>query len=76
MDRFLITKIAIVLTGGVLMFGIATAEELKVGDVAPDFSLQGSDGKTYKLSDYHGKQAVVLAWFPGRSRPAAPGSAK
>src|SRR5699024_11084316 len=33
-------------------------------DMAPDFSLPGSDGKTYQLSDYRGKQAVVLAWFP------------
>ena len=38
--------------------------ELKVGDQAPDFSLQASDGKTYKLSDFKGKKAVVLAWFP------------
>ena len=38
--------------------------ELKVGDMAPDFSLQASDGKTYKLSDYKGKKAVVVAWFP------------
>ncbi len=51
------------------MFGVATAEELKVGDVAPDFSLPGSDGKTYKLSDYRGKQAVVLAWFPKAFTP-------
>jgi len=36
---------------------------LNVGDVAPAFSLAGSDGKTHKLSDYKGK-AVVLAWFP------------
>jgi len=40
------------------------APELKVGDQAPDFSLQGSDGKTYKLSDFKGKKAVVIAWFP------------
>src|SRR3954451_16770546 len=40
------------------------AAELKVGDQAPDFSLQGTDGKTHKLSDYRGKQAVVIAWFP------------
>ena len=40
------------------------ASELKVGDPAPDFSLQASDGNTYKLSDFKGKQAVVLAWFP------------
>lgn len=37
--------------------------DLKVGDVAPDFALQGSDGKVHKLSDYRGK-TVVLAWFP------------
>jgi AhpC/TSA family protein len=37
--------------------------DLKVGDMAPDFSLAGSDGKTHKLSDYRGK-TVVLAWFP------------
>jgi peroxiredoxin Q/BCP len=42
----------------------SAAPELKVGDPAPDFSLQGTDGKTHKLSDYKGKEAVVLAWFP------------
>ena len=36
----------------------------KVGEMAPDFSLQGTDGKTYQLSDFRGKEAVVLAWFP------------
>jgi peroxiredoxin Q/BCP len=38
--------------------------ELKVGDPAPDFTLQASDGKTYKLADFKGKQSVVVAWFP------------
>ena len=42
----------------------ARAAELKAGDPAPAFSLVGSDGTTHKLSDYRGKQAVVLAWFP------------
>jgi peroxiredoxin Q/BCP len=37
--------------------------ELKAGDPAPPFSLPGSDGRTYQLSDYRGKQVVVLAWF-------------
>jgi peroxiredoxin len=36
---------------------------LKVGDKAPEFALQGSDGKVHRLSDYKGK-TVVLAWFP------------
>ncbi len=37
---------------------------VKVGDMAPDFTLQGTDGKTHKLSEYRGKTAVVVAWFP------------
>ena len=37
---------------------------LKAGDQAPDFSLPGSDGSTYRLGDFRGRQAVVLAWFP------------
>jgi len=44
-------------------FGVSAAPELKVGDPAPLFSLRGSDGKTYSLADYKGKQTVVLAWF-------------
>jgi len=40
-----------------------SAAELKVGDMAPGFSLVGSDGKEYRLADYKGKQVVVLAWF-------------
>jgi peroxiredoxin Q/BCP len=38
--------------------------ELNVGDAAPDFTLQASDGKTYTLSDFRGRSAVVVAWFP------------
>jgi cytochrome oxidase Cu insertion factor (SCO1/SenC/PrrC family) len=51
-----------------LVAGPAAAQsptpELKVGDQAPDFTLQATDGKTYTLSkDLKGKW-VVLAWFP------------
>ena len=53
---------------GLAVLGFAAASsargELKVGDPAPDFTLQASDGKTYTLADFKGKQAVVLAWFP------------
>jgi peroxiredoxin Q/BCP len=38
--------------------------QLKLGEAAPDFSLPASTGKTVKLSDYLGKQTVVLAFFP------------
>lgn len=43
---------------------MAQQAELKVGDPAPNFKLQATDGKTYQLSDFKGKEAVVLAWFP------------
>src|SRR6476659_11478755 len=39
--------------------------DLRVGDTAPDFTMQGSDGKTYKLSELNKQgKAVVVAWFP------------
>lgn len=41
----------------------AAAVELKEGDMAPAFSLPGSDGKTHSNTDYKGK-TIVLAWFP------------
>jgi thioredoxin-dependent peroxiredoxin len=58
----------VLLTAG-LVLGLAAGAmaqtaELKVGDQAPNFKLQATDGKTYQLSDFKGKQAVVLAWFP------------
>ena len=42
----------------------AAAGDLKVGDQAPNFKLQATDGKTYQLADFKGKESVVLAWFP------------
>lgn len=61
MKRLLSLLAGVALAGGV--FANSVQAELKVGDPAPDFELQGSDGKTYKLSDLKGT-AVVLAWFP------------
>ena len=44
--------------------GRLSAAELKPGDPAPQFSLPGSDDKTYKLADFHQKRVIVLAWYP------------
>ena len=43
---------------------IERSPELQPGDIAPDFSLSGSDGRTYRLRDFIGTRAVVIAWFP------------
>ncbi len=40
------------------------ATELKVGDQAPNFRLQATNGDFYQLSDYQGKQSIILAWYP------------
>jgi mycoredoxin-dependent peroxiredoxin len=37
---------------------------IAVGDKAPDFTLQDQDKKEIKLSDFAGKQNVVLVWYP------------
>ncbi len=54
-----------VVTGMSVPKGVSgqTPVQLKAGDAAPPFSLMGSDGKTYNLADFRGKQAVVLVWF-------------
>jgi len=41
-----------------------TTNALEVGDQAPAFSLQATDGKTYSLEQFHDKQAIVIAWYP------------
>jgi len=41
-----------------------TASDLKVGDPAPNFTLQATNGDLYKSADYINKQAIVLAWYP------------
>lgn len=49
------------------LFGLASAahaEALAPGAKAPGFTLLGSDGREYRLSDFAGKRGLVLAWFP------------
>ena len=73
-------KITHFLTATILAAMLLTAraaETPKVGAQAPAFEAQDQDGKTVKLSDFTGKQAVLLYFYPGmrppvaRSKPAA-----
>jgi thioredoxin-dependent peroxiredoxin len=63
MKAFVVLTV-LTLTAVVLAAVPSAAGDLKVGDSAPNFKLQASDGKTYQLTDFKGKEAVVLAWFP------------
>ncbi len=46
------------------VFMIQQTAALEVGDIAPDFSLQASDGKTYSMAQFRGEKPVVIAFFP------------
>ncbi len=55
-----------------IFVGVAAGAEPPVaGDRAPDFSFQGSDGKTYTLQGLleGGKHGIVLAFFPKAFTP-------
>lgn len=44
-------------------------DNLKVGDLAPDFKLPDADGKFYSLSEYRGKKPVVIYFYPKADTP-------
>jgi peroxiredoxin len=62
----LLNVLALFATLGTLLVGQAgpTSTKLKVGDMAPDFTLPATTGEKVTLSSFRGKQAVVLAFFP------------
>ncbi len=43
---------------------VTTPDTLKVGMIAPDFTLKDEEGVERKLSDYLGEKSVVLAFYP------------
>lgn len=49
----------------ILFFSLAWSQStaLKVGDKAPDFELPDQNRKPVRLSDFHGKKNVVLAFY-------------
>lgn len=65
--------LAVLILMGAMMglFGFAGNDDpaLTVGDPVPDLTIRGSDGKDYRLRDFTGKKALVIAWFPKAFTP-------
>lgn len=40
-------------------------DRVKVGNAAPDFTLESLDGRDLTLSDYRGKKNVILVFYRG-----------
>jgi peroxiredoxin len=65
-----VSKLSLMVFGALLATGLQAQNQqpphttLKVGDMAPDFTLNATTGAKVKLSDFRGKSNVVLAFFP------------
>jgi len=54
-----------VLAGAALLLASQASYALQVGDKAPDFSLPSTKGGNVKLSDFAGKQSVIIFTYIG-----------
>jgi len=45
------------------------ARTLKIGDLAPDFTLEDQNGDTFSLSEFRGNFNVFIAFYPGDFTP-------
>jgi thioredoxin-dependent peroxiredoxin len=60
------TKLSVLtlLFGGLSLAQAPATTALKLGEMAPDFTLPSTQGGNVHLADYIGKSTVVLAFFP------------
>ena len=68
--KFYVGSLAVILTTAILITAasgeeaVTTPDMLKVGMIAPDFTLKDEEGTERNLSDYIGKKSIVLAFYP------------
>lgn len=64
MKLFTVTACALAATAGLMAQQPGDPQPLKVGDVAPNFTLGSTMGGKVTLADFKGKNPVVVAFFP------------
>ena len=68
--RLNLSVLAVILTTVILIAAasgekaVTTPDTLKVGMIAPDFTLKDEEGVEQSLSDYIGQKSIVLAFYP------------
>ena len=68
--RLNVSVLAVILTTVILIAAasgekaVTTPDTLKVGMIAPDFTLKDEEGIERSLNDYLGKKNIVLAFYP------------
>ena len=68
--RLSASVLAVILTTVILIAAasgekaVTTPDTLKVGMIAPDFTLKDEAGTERSLSDYLGKKNIILAFYP------------
>lgn len=67
--RMKLTRILIAGIFSAALIVARAADTPKVGDKAPSFEAKDQDGKTVKLSDFTGKQTVLLYFYPKDQTP-------
>ena len=63
--RPILVNTGILLASAILagLFGAATTEAIEVGERAPDFELPATTGGNIKLSQFLGKQVVLIEFY-------------
>ena len=64
--------IALIISAGIVSCQTEQEKEMgkvNVGDMAPDFELKDKDKNVVKLSDFRGKQSVVVYFYPKDETP-------
>jgi peroxiredoxin len=64
MKFYAVTALAFASGAGLMAQQSADSTPLKVGDVAPNFTLSSTMGGKVTLADIKGKNPIVLAFFP------------